>query len=381
MPTHRPWPLVSVAFISWVAASMLLASTAWAQFERREAIFYLYGHYNYATQRAYPEFNDMLNIIDIGHAELAERLVTAKGEAEAITRIEEDLFAMVTQMFIGKKRRPRFSPAEETIAPESVKLAWKVSKAFDWTHYLHRQVYDILSDEQVKDKERAIREALHYYLTEPDRAFPTQLKTMELMEGQPFSGYWRRKYPRFNRAIWAYHWLQLAANEALLEPDPATRRKNMERAVAEFKKMFLNPDLLPKHMPMAHEVSPEFAKRFPEVATVFDNLHTFHDIYMDLLTNPAVQDKRAEAYQQLTIMLNPSSHLEERPASLLLPPVPVDRHQPLLQMDQEEHMAMMMLSTEEQHRLLALPVETRKQMLMRQKDHQGMDKKMKGMDH
>ena len=370
MPTLRPLPLVGVAFISWVAASMLLASTAWAQFERREAIFYLYGHYNYATQRAYPEFNDMLNIIDIGHAELAERLTTAKSEEEAIATIEEDLFTMVTKMFIGQTRRPRFSPAEETIAPESVKLAWKITKAFEWTHSLHRQVYDILSDEQVKNKERAIREALHYYLTEPGRAFPMRLKAMDLMEGQSFSGYWRTKYPRFNGAIWAYHWLQLAANETLLEPNPATRRKNIERAVAEFKKMFLNPDLLPKHMPMAHEVSPTFAQRFPDVAAVFDNLHTFHDIYMDLLTNPAVHDKREEAYKQLALMANPSSHLEEQPAHLLLPPVPVDRQQPLLQMDQEEHMAMMMLSTKEQHRLLALPVEARKQKLIR---HQGMD--------
>lgn len=40
--------------------------------------------------------------------------------------------------------------------------------------------------------------------TEPDRSFPPKLKSMELMEGQSLSGYWRKRYPKFNGAIWAY---------------------------------------------------------------------------------------------------------------------------------------------------------------------------------
>ncbi|MGH7274613.1 MAG: hypothetical protein ACREIQ_09180, partial [Nitrospiria bacterium] len=316
---------------------LLSPSLSWAQFEQRKSVFYLYGSYNYATMRAYPEFNAMLNIIDIGHAELAERLMTANSEPDAVRLIDEDLFERVTRMFLGEVRRPRFSPSEETIAPRSVRLAWKVNKAFDWTHYLHRQVYDILSDDQVKDKDKAIREALNYYLTEPDRVFPTRLKSMNLMENQAFSGYWKKRYPKFNGAIWAYHWLQLVANEALLEPDPRIRRTKMELGVSEFKQMFRDPSRLPRHMPIALEVSPTFAKRFPEVAATFDNLHTFHDIYMDVLTNPLVGDKRGEAYRQLAVMLDPEVELETMPAHPL-PPIPLDQQQPLLQMDPHEHM-------------------------------------------
>lgn len=80
-------------------------------FEKRESIFYLYGEYNFATRRVYPEFSAMLNIIDIGHAQLAERLVSAKSEEEAVKLIEEDLFEMVTKMFLGQARRPRFAPS------------------------------------------------------------------------------------------------------------------------------------------------------------------------------------------------------------------------------------------------------------------------------
>lgn len=338
---------------------LVFPGPAEARMEKREALFYLPGKYNFATQRVYPEFNDMLNVIDIGHGQLAEILTTARDEAQAIQRVEGDLFNQVARMFLGKERRPRFSPSEETIAPESVKRAWRVNKAFDWTHFLHRQVYDILSDDRVADKERAIREALHYYRTEPDRVFPTEMKSMHLMEGQPFSGYWKEKFPKFNGAIWAYHWLQLAANEALVEPDPGVRRKKIESAVSEFKKMFVDPGRLPKHMPMAHEVSPTFARRFPEVAATFDNLHTFHDIYMDVLTNPIVRDKRGEAYRQLSLMIDPAENLAE--GSAPLPEIPVEEQQSLLQIDPDEHMVMMEMSQEEQMRFLALPDEKRKE--------------------
>lgn len=353
------------------------AAAAEAAFEKREAIFYLPGKYNFATRRVYPEFNAMLDIIDIGHAQLAEILITEKDEAQAIRQVEEALFKQVSQMFLGKQRRPRFSPSEETIAPESVKLAWRVNKAFDWTHLLHRQVYDILSDDWIRDKDRAIQETLHYYLTEPHRAFPTQMKSMDLMEKQSFSGYWRGKFPKFNGAIWAYHWLQLVSNEALIEPDIKLRREKIDLALREFKQMFADPSRLPKHMPMAHEVSPTFAKRFPEVAATFDNLHTFHDIYMDLLAHPSVLDKKGEAYRQLSTMMDPKSHLETMP-SRSLPPIPLEKQQPLLQLNQEEHMAMMMMSKEDQLEFLDLSPAERKErvdQIMKKVEHHEIEEK------
>jgi hypothetical protein len=339
-------------------------------FEKREAVFHLPGRYNFSTRRVYPEFNAMLNIIDIGHGQLAEILITTKEEARAIPLVEEALFNQVTRMFLGKEARPRFSPSEETVAPESVKLAWKVNKAFDWTHLLHRQVYDILSDDRTLDKDAAILEALAYYRTEPERVFPFDLKSMNLMEKQPFSGSWRKKYPKFNGAIWAYHWLQLVANESLVEPDPQLRREKIDLAVREFKRMFADPSRLPKHMPMAHEVSPAFAGRFPEVAATFDNLHTFHDIYMDLLTDPSITDKRGEAYRQLALMMDPLTHLEEMP-SRSLTPIPLEDQQPLLQLNQEEHMIMMMLPADEQLDFLKMSPRERKEKTdrMKERDH------------
>jgi hypothetical protein len=153
----------------------------------------------------------------------------------------------------------------------------------------------------------------------------------------------------------------LAADEALLEPDPKIRREKLALAVSAFKQMFVDPSRLPKHMPMAHEISPAFARRFPEIAATFDNLHTFHDIYMDILTNPAVRDKRDEAYRQLSVMLDPKRDLERMP-SLSLPSMSLEAQQSLLQMGQEEHMAMMMMSVDEQLRFIGMTPEERKKM-------------------
>lgn len=93
---------------------------------------------------------------------------------------------------------------------------------------------------------------------------------------------------------------------------------------------------------------------------------------MDVLANPAVHDKRSEAYRQLAAMLDPNRDLEETP-SRPLPPIPFERHQAFLQMDPEEHMAMMMMAVDEQLRFLNLPpAERRKKAeeMMRHRQHQ-----------
>ena len=74
---------------------------------------------------------------------------------------------------------------------------------------------------------------------------------------------------------------------------------------------------------------------------------------MDVLANPAVREKRGEAYRQLATMLDPGTHLETMTAAPL-PPIPFDQHQSLLQMNQEEHMTMMMMSSVEQIRFMGM---------------------------
>ena len=344
---------------------VLAPALAWA--ERRSLLFPLVGPYNYALRKNYPTVYRYLNVVDIGHGELAEVLLTnRRGEEYAIQRLEQGLFQRVTEMFLDPRRAPRLQPHEETVAPESVKVAWKLSQAFDWTHILHRQIYDIFAtDFSAAERERLVRESYNWYLSEPENAFPGRLKTHDLMEHQWFSQYWREKYPRFNGAIWAYHWYQLRLNEVMLEPGRAGRDAAIAEATSEFRAMFENPELLPRHMPMAHTISPTFRARFPEIADSFDNLHMFHDIYNDILAHPKISDKGAEVYGQLEAFLAPGEALETAPLEPLPAGLSREDHRRLNQLTHLEHMAMMLLPTAEQVVFFRQPPEVRSATVQR----------------
>jgi hypothetical protein len=333
---------------------------ALAQLERRGAMYPMVGPYNNALRKHFNVVYRYLNVIDIGHGELGEVLVTTRDEERAIRLLERDAFQRVTQMFLDPKRAPNLAVHEETVAPESVKVAPRLNRAFDWTHILHRQIYDILATRlPFEEKKRFVREAYNWYWSEPEAAFPGRLKTHDLMEHQWFSQYWRQKYPRFNAAIWAYHWLQLRLNEVMLDDDLARRDAGIAEATAEFRAMFENNDLLPKHMPMAHTISPRFLAEFPEIANTFDNLHSFHDIYNDILAHPQIADKRVEVYKQLEVFLAPQGALEQAPMHSLPAELSREDHRRLNQLEHIEHMAMMILPVERQLEFFRAPAEHR----------------------
>ena len=89
---------------------------------------------------------------------------------------------------------------------------------FEWAHLLHRQIYDVLADERMSStqKDAKVQELIRYYKTRKDLAFSSVPKSMDLMEGQPYSTAFRKRYPKFNGLIWAYHWLQIGLYEPLL---------------------------------------------------------------------------------------------------------------------------------------------------------------------
>jgi len=320
-----------------------------AQIERRSEMYPLVGPYNFALRKHYNTVYRYLNVVDIGHAELAETLLTARSEQQAIHQIEHVTFDRVSRMFLDPRLAPRLVPAEFTVAPFSSLVTPRLNKAFDWTHILHRQIYDILATDFPPDrKHQYIRESFAWYRSEPTRAFPARLKTHDLMEHQWFSQYWREKYPCFNAAIWAYHWLQLRLNEVMLAPDKFARGPGIAEAVAEFRAMFENPDLLPKHMPMAHTIAPLFLAEFPDIALCFDNLHSFHDIYNDILAHPQIPDKRAEVYKQLDVFLAPASLLETAPMVPLPPGLSREQRRLLNRLSHLEHMSMMVMDSTEQ---------------------------------
>jgi hypothetical protein len=286
----------------------VLASPAAAQ-DRRDEQFYFPGGFNWRFLRTYPEAARLFNAFDYGHAVLYERLLTTGGQVRA-ARLADEYHYLTTELLV---RPPRFAVAEEAVMPSYAKLAWEAKQMFDWAHVLHRQIYDVYSDERLTlaAKDSLIERLTDYYLSRTEVAFTPVPKSMALMDEQRFSQVFRREHPEFNGLIWAYHWLQVGLYEPLIAGTSTSERETLvEATVARFWKMVRTREF-PTVMPMTSAIAPEFSRRHPRAAVVFDNLHMMHDIISDVLASPLVADdaKRATIYDQLAEFRNPATNV------------------------------------------------------------------------
>ena len=281
-------------------------STAAGQ-ARRDEQFYYPGKFNWQFLANYPEAARLFNAFDYGHAVLYERLYTKRGKAAP--ELEKEYRYLTTDLLI---RPPRFAVVEEVIMPSYAKVAWRAKMMFDWAHVLHRQVYDVYSDERVTPAQRdtLIEQLTDYYLSNRKYAFTDKPKSMALMDEQYFSQTFRQAYPKFNGLIWAYHWLQVGLYEPYLEGQTEAERKaGVQATLGRFWSMLENPPTrMPKMMPMASAVAPKFSAAHPRAAVIFDNLHMMHDIISDVLTADTIpHEKKGQMIdQQLDKLQDPT---------------------------------------------------------------------------
>ena len=282
-----------------------------AQWSTSHEQFYLPASHNWVFRDHYAGADRMFNAFDYGHAILYETL-WATPDAPA-SRLEEKEYDFLTKQVLVKP--PRLPVEESAIEVRYAQLAPEAKTMFEWAHILHRQVYDVLADERLDagQKDAEVARLLAYYRTRKDVAFSTRPKSMKLMQEQPYSLAFRREYPKFNGLIWAYHWLQVGLYEPLLTGGSADERQTGVRAtVARFWQMLGDaPRTLPYQMPMTAAVAPSFAARYPEVAIVFDNLHSMHDVISDVLANDAVprNRKRAEILRAAHLFRDDTSYV------------------------------------------------------------------------
>ncbi len=272
-----------------VAAALSLPTrAAHAQWTTVHDQFYLPADHNFVFRRYYPGADRLFNAFDFGHAILYEKLWTRPADAARI--LEGETYRYLTTELLN--RPPRFPLVEDAIEPMYARLVPEAKMMFEWAHLLHRQAYDILADERMDEaaKDREMRRVLAYYRSRPDLAYSVRPKNMSLMQEKPYSLAFRRGFPKFNGLIWAYHWLQVGLYEPLLVGRSVeARQAGVAAAVARFRQMLPGaPDGFPALMPMTAAISPTFAARWPEIAIIFDNLHSMHDVISDILANPSV---------------------------------------------------------------------------------------------
>ena len=265
------------------------------------------GPWRFATQKELPQLHREFNGIDFGHAHLGETLLRTQDAAQ----VEKARLEVLDFIFSS----PKVPPDEEQIAPTFSRLAPEVAKTFDWAHVFHRSLYDLFASE-VPDKEAIYRKLLADYLEKPEAITPHRLDHHQGLWSFPESKSFRDRFPKFNTQIWAYHWLQAAVYDVQLLGDPAKQRELMPIIIAHYHGYLRRPPVEWQFMPMMPEGAPEFARRFPEAAAIFDNLHMLHDNYDDVLVRPdlypTMAAKRATILKILPIYLHRTHGTDDR---------------------------------------------------------------------
>ena len=155
-------------------------------------------------------------------------LTQGEDATDAFAELEARIRRLVAEL-------PKFEPPAELIAPAWSRMAHPTGRAMDWTHHLHSQLYDILTDPSVTEKQAAAERATAYYLSNAEAAFSTRgYGHRWMMGGGTWAGTFPRKYPGINGILWAYHWHHAAVYEALMEPTPGAQARELDRVIDLF---------------------------------------------------------------------------------------------------------------------------------------------------
>jgi hypothetical protein len=280
------------------AAATTMAAGGCGAFARVPEQTYMGASHNWAFRAGYPHSDRLFNAFDYGHAILYELLLRDNGRpADAVRDIDGREFEFITTHLLVQP--PALPLEERAVGPTYTTLVPELFAVFDWTHMLHRQIYDVLADKKLDSAARDARVAqlLRYYASRRDLALSSLPKSMELMEGAKYSLAFRRQNPKFNGLLWSYHWYQMVLYDALLATSDASgRQRNVDAATSHFWQLLADaPSHMPTMMPMAAAIAPRFVQRYPDAAIIFDNLHSLHDVVADILTSPVIPagEKRA----------------------------------------------------------------------------------------
>ena len=302
---QRPLVLLSLSCVLVLITGVLSALGQWVTRDER---WPPRGPWLWAVYKELPQFYRELNGIDFGHAYLAETLLHTQ-DPQQVERARQDVLDFIFSA-------PSVPPDEEMIAPTLTRMIWEAYKAFNWAHSFHRSVYDLYASDEVQDKEAALRRIFADYIAKPEAITSHPLELHGKLWSFPESQSFRNKFRKFNTQIWSYHWLQAATYDVQLLGNAAKQRELMPKLIEHYHGYLRNPPVEWQFMPMMAEGAPEFARRFPEVAAVFDNLHMLHDNIDDILSrpdlHPTLDAKRAAILKILPIYLQRNHVPEDR---------------------------------------------------------------------
>jgi hypothetical protein len=285
---------------------------AWLDNKERNHIFYKRGPYNYDIYNIEPLARD-LNAVAVGHAMAYEDLVTGKAAG-----LETETFNRINRVL---KNPPRLMPDEAAISPTFGRKYGVLEQVFDWTHILHAQTVDVLASTKLTEaeKERETEALWRYYSESVPYAITGLPMHMGYLDSQPYSKAFRQQYPKVNGLFWGYHWLQGSMYDLLYGKSLEEQRRVYGPMQRRYHQVELYRTDRP-FMPMFAEVSPRFAKRFPQISNAFDNLHMLHDLVNDILATDGISEEQKEEQIKRAIwMVSAQAHRGEKPGDVREP--------------------------------------------------------------
>lgn len=271
-------------------------------------VFYKRGRYNFAVYGEIETLARDFNGVAVGHAMAYEDLVSGRAAG-----LETKTFARIDAVL---KNPPKLMPAERFISPKFGRTYAYLEKLFDWTHVLHAQTLDVLVSSKLTqaEKDREIEALWRFYKKEVPYTVSGLPVNMAYLDSQAYSQTFRRRYPKVNGLFWGYHWLQTAVWDMLWRSRTVAEQRSqydvMGKQYREVELYRTDRDF----MPMMAEHSPEFSRRFPEIANAFDNLHMLHDMVNDILsTEGFTQAQKEEQVKRAIWLVSDEAHAGEKP--------------------------------------------------------------------
>lgn len=278
----------------------------WMNGKQWDKIFYKRGRYNFDIYNIQPLAYD-LNAVAVGHAMAYEDMVTGKAST-----LDTKTFDRINGVL---NRPPSLMPDEGAISPTFGRKYGTLEKVFDWTHILHAQTVDVLASTKLTqaEKDAEIERLWKFYFESVPYAITPLPMNMEYLDSQPYSGAFRKKYPKVNGLFWGYHWLQGGMYDMLSHVSLSQQRASYGVIGERYHKVELyRTDRY--FMPMFAETSPMFAVKYPYIANAFDNLHMLHDMVNDILASDWIPEKqKGEQIQRAIWMVTASTHKSEKP--------------------------------------------------------------------
>ncbi len=279
----------------------------WLDSGKNNDIFYKRGSYNFAIY-SIPALARDMNGVAVGHSLAYEALVT--GHA---ADLESKVFQSIDRVL---KNPPKLMPAERFISPGFGQKYGVLELIFDWTHVSHAQTIDnfVSSGADNAQKDAETNAVWNYYKREGAPFTVTGLPmNMDWLDSQPYSGAFRRKYPRVNALFWGYHWLQTSVYDGLRGKSLEEQKKMYEMLGGRYHAVELYDTKRP-FMPMMAETSPNFSAQFPEIANAFDNLHMLHDMVNDILASDWIPEaQKRQQIKRAIFMMSPDAHKNCKP--------------------------------------------------------------------